>query len=212
MRDADRKLLDKLKRLYPEPKSELNFRSEFELITAVILSAQCTDKKVNEVTPALFKSYPDFESLSIAKITAVEAIIRPVNFYKSKARNIVGMAKAVCERHHGKLPRHRSDLEALPGVGRKTASVVLSQLGIEPALPVDTHVFRVARRLGLSNAEKRDLVEEELRKRFHPKMWHDLHHWLIFHGRRVCKALRPQCDVCALASLCPSCKIEGSKK
>lgn len=212
MRDADRKLLDKLKRLYPEPKSELNFRSEFELITAVILSAQCTDKKVNEVTPALFKRYPDFESLSIAKITAVEAIIRPVNFYRSKARNIKGMAKAVCERHRGKLPRQRSELEALPGVGRKTASVVLSQLGIEPALPVDTHVFRVARRLGLSSAEKRDLVEEELRKRFHPKMWHDLHHWLIFHGRRVCKALRPQCEICTLASLCPARRIEGSKK
>ncbi len=201
---SDRKLLRHFESLYPNPRSELNFNSEYELVTAVILSAQCTDKKVNEVTPALFDAFPNFAALSKARLSTVEKLIRPVNYYKSKSRNIIGMATDVTNRHGGKLPKNREGLEALPGVGRKTASVVLSQLGVEPALPVDTHVFRVARRLGLAHSESRDGLEEELRRRFPPDTWHHLHHWLIFHGRRVCKAARPLCESCAVADLCPS--------
>lgn len=207
LRAVDKKLLQAFESLYPDPRSELNFKNDYQLIVCVILSAQCTDKKVNEVTPALFEEFPSFDAMSKARVATLEKIIRPINYYRSKARNLINMAAAVQERHGGDLPRTRAELEELAGVGRKTASVILSQLGIEPALAVDTHVFRVSRRLGLAGAKERDDLEEELRERFPKETWHHLHHWLILHGRRVCKAQRPNCAGCTLADFCPSRQV-----
>jgi len=203
-KEHDAELLRRLTTLYPDPRSELNFRNHFELVTAVILSAQCTDRKVNEVTPELFRRYPDFTPLSEAELSSVEAIIRPVNYYRTKARNLIAMAREVCARFGGDIPRNYADLTSLPGVGNKTANVVLAELGEVPAFPVDTHVKRVSNRLGLSRGSTPEKVEADLTARFLPAAWRNLHHQLIFHGRRVCKAGRPLCAECALASLCPT--------
>lgn len=200
-------LLRKFKALYPEPKTELNYRNQYQLLISVVLSAQCTDKKVNETTPQLFESFPSFEHLSKAGLKQVEILIRPINYYKTKAKNIIALSKKIVVEHHGKLPRSHAELVSLPGVGQKTANVVLSELGITPAFPVDTHVFRLAHRLGLAKSKTRELVEAELTKQFPPKDWRPLHHWLIFHGRRVCKARNPLCGQCALADLCPSAEM-----
>jgi endonuclease-3 len=198
-----------LAQLYPEPRSELVFVGEYQLVTAVILSAQCTDRKVNEVTAVLFKAYPDFAALARARRTAVERIIRPVNYYATKAKNIIAMGTMVVERFGGALPRTHGELIMLPGVGNKTANVVLGELGITPAFPVDTHVKRLANRLGLSNARVPDKVEADLKRLFPPDSWRNLHHRLIFHGRRVCAAQRPRCGECALGELCPSRRTDG---
>lgn len=197
-------LLQILAELYPEPRSELDFTNDFELLIAVMLSAQCTDVKVNQVTPILFKSYPDCRKLARAKLSDVEAIIRPINYFKTKAKNIIATSELLDSRHHGKVPRTHAELTELPGVGRKTANVVLGETGAVPALPVDTHVFRVARRLGLSRGTTPHAVEEDLMRQFPSAEWRGLHHRLIFHGRRVCKARSPMCGECALRSLCPS--------
>ncbi|MCB0319147.1 MAG: endonuclease III, partial [Bdellovibrionales bacterium] len=183
---------------------ELKFRGNYQLLVSVILSAQCTDKKVNETTPELFNTYPNFLSLSKARLSNLEKIIRPINYYKSKSKHLLAMAKSVVANFNGKIPRSHQELTSLAGVGNKTANVILSELGIEPALPVDTHVFRVSKRLGLAKSKDRDKVELELKQEFQAKDWRNLHHWLIFHGRRVCKAQNPQCELCALSELCPS--------
>jgi endonuclease-3 len=196
-------LLEQLAALYPESRSELNFSNEFELIIAVMLSAQCTDVKVNQVTAVLFKSYPDASHLAKAKLIDIERIIRPINYFKTKSKNIIATSKLLHEHYNGKVPRTHDELTALPGVGRKTANVVLGETGAVPALPVDTHVFRVARRLGLSDGTTTDDVERDLMKQFPATEWRPLHHRLIFHGRRVCKARSPMCDSCTLAPLCP---------
>lgn len=197
-------LLEALEKLYPDPRSELDFSNDFELIIAVMLSAQCTDVKVNQVTPILFGRYPNAATLAHAKLQDVEAIIRPINYFKTKSKNIIATSEILATRYHGKVPRTHEDLTELPGVGRKTANVVLGETGAVPALPVDTHVFRVARRLGLSTGKNPEAVEHDLMKLFPSSEWRNLHHRLIFHGRRVCKARNPACDQCALISLCPS--------
>lgn len=200
------RLLEKLAILYPDPHSELNFSGEYQLVVAVILSAQCTDKKVNEVTPPLFERYPDFSSLARARIDTVEKIIRPVNYYVTKSKNLIAMARMVEKEFTGLLPREHEALMSLPGVGNKTANVVLSELRVVPAFPVDTHIKRLANRLGLSNETVPDKVEIDLKRQFPPETWRNLHHQLIFHGRRVCGAQRPKCNECALAELCPAKK------
>ncbi len=197
-------LLDKLKELYPEPKSELNFSDEYQLLVSVVLSAQCTDKKVNDTTPALFKKYPSFKQLAKADVGDVEGIIRPINYYKTKSKNIVSTAQMITTEHQGAVPRSMEELTSLPGVGRKTANVVLGELGIEPSIAVDTHVFRVSRRLGVAKGNTPAEVEQSLRRGFPSSSWRDLHHQLIFHGRRVCKARNPLCGECLLAMTCPS--------
>lgn len=199
-------LLKIFEELYPEPRSELVFNNEYQLLISVILSAQCTDKKVNEVTPELFSRFPSFEALAKARISTVESIIRPVNYYRTKSANIIATAKKVSEEFSGKLPHNHDEIISLPGVGRKTANVVLGELGVAPTFPVDTHVFRLTRRLGLSSGENPREVEEEIMKDFDPKLWRSLHHWLILHGRRVCKAQKPLCSECAVAKYCPSAK------
>jgi len=200
-------LLKRFSELYPEPASELCFRNEYELLVSVMLSAQCTDKKVNQVTPRLFSEFSDFKKLSKAKITKLEALIRPINYYRTKAKHLVASAKIAEAKFKGRVPRSMAELRTMPGVGQKTANVVLNELGIEPTIPVDTHVFRVSRRLGLAKAKNVKLVEEELKAGFDSKYWRNLHHWLILHGRRVCKARNPLCSACELFSLCPSKRI-----
>lgn len=199
----DKKLLiTKLEKLYPNPRSELDFTDEYQLVVAVMLSAQCTDKKVNEVTPSLFNKYRSFRSLAKASLDDVEAIIRPINYFKTKSKNLIAMAQVVSNDCKGQLPRTHGELIALPGVGNKTANVVLSELGVIPTFPVDTHVFRLAHRLGLSKGKTPDAVEEDLKREFPPEEWRGLHHRLIFHGRRVCKAVNPNCEACDLQVVC----------
>ena len=197
------KIVDILGELYPEPKSELNFSNEFQLLISVILSAQCTDKKVNEVTPTLFRDFPNFEKLGDAPLKRVEEILRPVNYYRTKAQNIIKTGQEITKTFKGKLPKDHDILITLPGVGRKTANVVLGELGITSTLPVDTHVFRVSQRLGLAKGTKPREIEDQLMEQFEPTLWRPLHHWLILHGRRVCKAPNPNCAECALNKLCP---------
>ena len=200
---SDKLLLKILRRLYPNPASELNFRAPYELIVCVALSAQCTDKKVNEVTPLLFKRYPSFPHLAKAKSADLQRIIRPINYYRTKSKNLIAMARMVVDVFGGSLPQTIEELKRLPGVGQKTASVVICELGITPAFPVDTHVFRLAKRLALARGNTPAKVEEELKLRFHSRHWRDLHLRLILHGRRVCKAQRPLCNLCRLVTLCP---------
>lgn len=196
------KLLQRFAEIYPDPRSELHFNSHYQLLIAVMLSAQCTDKKVNQVTPKLFERYKDFKNLGSAQIAAVEKIIRPINYYKTKAKHIVLTAKMITTQFGGELPRTHQELLALPGVGNKTANVILSEVGIAPAFPVDTHVFRVSKRLGIAHGKDVKEVEQSLRTSFQPHFWRPLHHWLILHGRRVCKAQSPICTECPIAALC----------
>lgn len=202
-------LLKILGQLYPDPKSELVFNNDYQLIVSVVLSAQCTDKKVNEVTPSLFTKFSDFRSLSKAKLSDIEEIIRPINYFKTKSKNLIALATQIECDFKGKIPLNFEDITSLSGVGRKTANVVLGELGVDFTLPVDTHVFRVSKRLGLSKGKNPNEVEEDLRKKFPKKEWRSLHHWLIFHGRRVCAARSPKCGDCALKEICPSAKALG---
>jgi endonuclease III len=197
-------LISSLAELYPNPHSELDFKNEFQLLVAVMLSAQCTDKKVNQVTPELFGAYSSFAVLSRAKLADVERIIRPINYFKTKSKNLIAMAQQVVERFHSRVPKTHEELTSLPGVGNKTANVILSETGAVPAFPVDTHIFRLAHRLGLSEGKNPDAVERDLRAAFPSSEWRNLHHRLIFHGRRVCKARNPDCASCSLRAICPS--------
>jgi endonuclease-3 len=197
-------LLRRLKGVYGEPYTQLNYSDPFQLLVAVMLSAQSTDKKVNEITPGLFSEYPDAFSLSGASAADVEVLIRQVNYHKTKARHLIETARLIVNEHDGSVPSTHEQLVALPGVGNKTASVILSELKITPALPVDTHVFRVSRRLGLASANDRDKVAAELCKEFPKSRWYELHHWLIYHGRSLCVARNPKCSACFLDDICPS--------
>lgn len=193
-----------LARLYPDARSELNFKNDYELVVSVVLSAQCTDKKVNEVTPKLFEKFPHFKALAAAKVSNIESIIRPVNYYITKSKNLKALASKVEHEFKGKLPVQHEDLITLPGVGRKTANVVLCEQGVTPALPVDTHVMRVSKRLAFTKSGDPLGVEEDLAKIFSPETWRPLHHGLIWHGRRICKARNPLCAECGLNKVCPS--------
>lgn len=196
-----------LERTYPNPVTALEYRSEFELLIAVILSAQTTDVRVNMTTPALFAKYPTPEKLARAKQTDVESVIRSTGFFRMKAKNIIACSRDLVERFGGRVPHEREELESLAGVGRKTASVVMAAAFAEPALAVDTHVFRVAHRLGLTLGTTPRQVEEDLTKLVPPAKWGDTTHWLILHGRAICKAPTPQCPRCPLNAKCPTPKI-----
>jgi endonuclease-3 len=196
-----------LKVAYPEAICELDHSSAFELLTATILSAQCTDARVNMVTPALFDRYPTPEDLAGADPEEVEELIRSTGFYKAKTRSIMGMAQALVERHDGEVPGAMKDLVELPGVGRKTANVVRAEaLGL-PGLPVDTHVLRLSRLLGLTTETDPVKVEMELNPMVPAAERGDFSLRLILHGRRVCVARRPRCGECALADICPSASV-----
>jgi len=192
-----------LEAAYPDAVTALEYENPFELLIAVILSAQCTDARVNLTTPFLFAKYPDAAALARAEQTDVEAIIKSCGFFRTKAKNIINAARALVEHHAGEVPSEREQLEALPGVGRKTANVVLSVAFAGPAFAVDTHVFRVAHRLGLTLGKTPRAVEDDVTKLIVPEKWRHAHHWLILHGRAVCKAPTPRCDQCPV-SMCPS--------
>jgi endonuclease-3 len=182
----------------------LDHRDSFELLTATILSAQCTDVMVNKVTPALFARYPTPAAMAAADITEIEEIIRPTGFFHAKATSLIGMATAVQERFGGEMPGTMEDLVTLPGVGRKTASVILGHWFDEPAIAVDTHVLRLSKRLGLSESDDPVKVEADLKKVWPRDMWADTGLRLIMHGRETCTARRPKCDGCPLWNACVS--------
>ena len=196
-------ILDQLDERYPQASTELDYSNHFELLIAVILSAQCTDVRVNIVTPALFKAYPDPASLALASTDQVEPFIKTCGLFRSKARNIIKCAIDLHSLHDGEVPSTRHDLEALAGVGRKTANVVLSNAFDIDAIAVDTHVFRLARKMGLSRANSAELVERDLMEVLPQDRWNKAHHTLIWHGRRCCTARKPECPCCAVADLCP---------
>lgn len=201
-------IFKRLKRAYPDAHCELDHSGPYQLLVATILSAQCTDKRVNLVTPALFARYPDAESLAMADPREVEELIKPTGFFRNKARSLLGMAGGLLDRFGGSVPATMSDLVTLPGVGRKTANVVLGTAFDRPeGVVVDTHVGRVSRRLGLTRHSDPVKVEAVLMKLFPRKNWTLLSHLLIFHGRRVCVARRPRCAVCVLNDLCPSSEV-----
>lgn len=195
-------LLDYLDELYPDARCELVYHKDYELLIATVLSAQCTDKRVNQITEILWKKY-DIFSLAHADISEVEEIIRPLGSFTKKARYIVQIAQRLVEDYNGKVPNDRVYLESLPGVGRKTCNVVLSNLFDVPAIAVDTHVERVSKRLSL--ASKKDsvqVVEKKLMKKFPEEKWSKLHHQLVLFGRYQCKAVKPECENCKLKDFC----------
>lgn len=207
-REVARRLADE----YPEAVCELDHRTPFELLAATILSAQCTDARVNMVTPELFARYPTPHDLAVADPAEVEEIIRSTGFYQSKAKNLIGMARALVERFGGEVPQELDDLTTLPGVGRKTGNVVRSVAFGLPGLPVDTHVGRLARRLGLTEADDPVKVEHELNTYLPPAERGAFSLRLILHGRRVCTARSPRCEECVLADLCPSSTLPTRRR
>lgn len=195
-------LLEEMGKMYPAPECALEFGSLFQLLIAVILSAQTTDKQVNVVTKDLFREYPDAASLAEADPEAVEEIIRRIGMYKTKTKNIIAASRILVEEYGGEVPEDFDRLVKLPGVGRKTANVVLAVGCGVPAIPVDTHVFRVANRIGI--VREKDVLKTELAlmEQLPKDSWIDMHHALIWHGRRVCKARKPECDTCSIADIC----------
>ena len=208
-RDRTATILERLAAEYPEAGCALDHRSPLELLVATILSAQCTDVRVNLVTPALFRRCPDAAAFAAAELAELEALIQSTGFFRNKAKALQGLGRALVARHGGQVPRTMAELTALPGVGRKTANVVLGNaFGIEAGVVVDTHVGRLANRLGLTRESDPVKVERDLVALVPQPAWTLWSHLLIHHGRAVCKAPRPRCAACALADLCPSAAID----
>jgi len=198
-------LLERLLERYPDAHCALDFRNAYELLCATILSAQCTDKRVNMVTPALFARYPDAAALAEANPEELEEIIRSTGFYRSKAKSLIGMAQALVARHGGQVPEDMDSLVVLPGVGRKTANVVLGDaFAKQEGIVVDTHVTRLSNRLGLTKHDDAVKIEQALLPLFPREQWTKISHLLIDHGRQVCDARKPRCADCILADVCPS--------
>lgn len=202
------KIFKRLAAEYPDAHCALDFRNPYELLAATILSAQCTDKRVNMVTPALFAKYPDARSLSVANPLELQEMIRSTGFFNNKTKSLLGMANGVVEKHGGEIPATMDELHALPGVGRKTANVVLGNaFGRNEGIVVDTHVGRLSNRLGLTKQADAVKIELDLTAIFPKEQWTLLAHLLISHGRTVCDARRPLCDHCAIHTLCPSSTV-----
>lgn len=206
MRQKERynKILSWFSENMPVAESELNYTNPFELLVAVVLSAQCTDKRVNQVTPNLFQAYPTAEKMAQASLEDILYYISSVSYPNNKAKHLLGLSKALVENYSGKVPTSQDELQTLPGVGRKTANVVMAVAFDKPAMPVDTHVFRVSHRLGLvSTSDSTPLaVEKKLVKNIPNEILGLAHHWLLLHGRYVCKALKPDCENCGLKIYC----------
>lgn len=198
------KIMKRLRKTYPDAKCALDFSSPLELLVATILSAQCTDAMVNKVTPALFKKYKTAEDFAGAKPEELQKCIHSTGFYKNKAKNIQGMARELVERFNGKVPGHQKDLVTLPGVGRKTANVVLGHVFGIPGLTVDTHMTRLNQMLGLTKHKDPVKIEFELMEIIPQKEWTNYSQWIIEHGRKRCVARRPDCVNCEVRDLCPS--------
>ena len=203
MTEKERKLqiLQTLEETYPEAGPELHFTNPYETLVATILSAQCTDRQVNLVTPAVFARYPDAAAMAEARVEDLYPMVKSCGF-KSKAGNIIAACRIIRDEHGGEVPRTMEELTGLPGVGRKTANVVLSNAFGIPAFAVDTHVFRVSNRLGLCRADTVEETERQMTRLIPREKWGRAHHWLIWHGRRICKAQRPLCEECPLQEWC----------
>ena len=193
---------------YPDAKCALEHASPYELAVATVLSAQCTDVRVNMVTPELFRRYPDPDSLAAAVPAELEEVIRSTGFFRNKTRNLIGMATALLEDHGGELPRNMKELSALPGIGRKTANVILGNaFGIDEGVVVDTHVKRLSGRMRFTTQSTPDKIEKDLISLFPRRVWTMLAHLLIYHGRQACHARKPKCNQCAVSHLCPSSAV-----
>lgn len=201
--DAHKEILRRLEQHYAGAKPALVFHSAFELLVATMLSAQTTDRQVNAVTGRLFEAAPDAQSMAALSLEELEGYIKSCGFYHTKAQNLLAASRILADRHGGEVPRTMDELTALPGVGRKTANVVLSNAFGIPGIAVDTHVFRVSNRLGLAAAKDVLATEMQLRANIPEDKWSDAHHWLIWHGRRVCAARKPACGGCFLHDVCP---------
>ena len=200
--EARQAMFERLRARNPQPTTELEYRSPFELLIAVILSAQATDRSVNLATRALFPKADNPAALLALGEEGLTAHIRTIGLFRTKAKNVIATCRLLLERHGGEVPTTREALEALPGVGRKTANVVLNTAFGEPTMAVDTHIFRVANRTGLAPGRTPLAVEKKLLRAVPPEFLRDAHHWLILHGRYVCKARKPDCPACPIADLC----------
>lgn len=199
------KIIKELQRLYPDTRCFLHYKTPFQLLCAVILSAQCTDERVNIVAPELFKAFPTPEKLAKARNKEVEKIIKSTGFYRNKAKNLIGAAQALMGLYQGKMPRTIGEMVKIPGVGRKTANVVLGEVyGISEGITVDTHVTRLSNRLGWTRHQDAAKIEQDLMRIIPKEEWLHFSHRLIQHGRKVCDARKPLCQVCTLAKWCPS--------
>ena len=194
----------RLKKLYPNAHCELNFKNPLQLLVATILAAQCTDKRVNKVTPALFKKYKNAEQFASANRKELEELIQSTGFYRNKATSILNMSQKVCHEYGGQIPDEMDELVKLPGVGRKTANVLLGEAFGKPGITVDTHFGRLSRRFGWTKQTDPVKVEFEIAELIKPKYWTELSQLIIWHGRRRCHARKPACGACSLAELCPS--------
>ncbi|MBV7272142.1 endonuclease III [Clostridium thailandense] len=197
-----KKIIKVLSETYPNAKCALEFQSPYELLVSTILSAQCTDVRVNQVTEELYKNYNTPEKMISLTEEELGEKIKSCGFYKNKSKNILGATRNIIQKYGGKVPKTMEELIELPGVGRKTANVVLSNAFGVPAIAVDTHVFRVSNRLGIAKGDTPEKVEKDLMENIPREMWSDTHHYLIWHGRQICKARKPQCEVCPVAPYC----------
>ena len=197
-----REIFERLRAADPHPKTELVYRTPFELLVAVVLSAQATDKSVNLATESLYREFSTPQAIVKLGVTRLEDFIRTIGLYRTKAKNVVALSKIILEKHHGQVPQTREQLESLPGVGRKTANVVLNTAFGEPTMAVDTHIFRVANRTGLGPGKDPLEVERKLLKLTPPEFHTHAHHWLILHGRYTCLARKPKCPECLIKDLC----------
>lgn len=202
-RERISRILDKLSQLYPDATTALNYRNPFELLIATILAAQCTDKRVNSVTEKLFKKYEGPEDFAAADRRELEQDIKECGLFRNKSNSIIETSKMLLEKHGGQVPSDFDELIKLPGVGRKTANVILANAFGIPAFAVDTHVYRLAHRLGFSKGKDVIDVEKDLNRKIPESLWIKAHHWLIYHGRNVCRARKPLCDSCTLREDCP---------
>lgn len=202
--------LERLIAAYPDATIALDFGSPLELLVAVVLSAQCTDARVNQVTPSVFARYRSPLALATAEPGDLEKLIHSCGLFRAKTRSLIGASRAIVEEHGGRVPSTRASLATLPGVGNKSAGVIAMHLCGEPAFPVDTHVARLSRRLGFSRESHPDKIEADLRALLPPRLWKAGHHALIFHGRRVCLARSPACARCVVQALCPKVGLEGA--
>lgn len=196
-------MIEKLKKSYPDAKCSLDFTTPFEMLVAVILSAQCTDERVNKTTPAIFSHYHTPEDFAQMELALLESLIHSCGFYKNKAKNIKATSQILVEKYHSQVPNTMEELMSLPGVGRKTANVVMLEAFSDPqGVAVDTHCKRIANRIGLSKEKEPEKIEQDLLKQFPKKYYYDLNHVLIWHGRKTCTARNPQCNNCSIKNYC----------
>lgn len=202
-RERAKKIIRILKEAYPDARCSLNFSTPHELLVATILAAQCTDEKVNQITPKLFKKYPDVYALADADLAELEQVIRPTGFFRQKAKSILESSQDIVSSYGGNVPDTLEELTKLRGVGRKTANLILGVVYKKPAIIVDTHVSRVANRLGLTDQKDPTKIEFQLREVLEEADWTVFNHLMVFHGRAICKAPTPRCEICPVLDLCP---------